>query len=124
MKELHALEVWEASKHAPPRTLCRTALYESREQAKEALLDVNTHTVFGFLYDVQFADDPPLSLEGVYDQPEDYAKAYFDGVQEVVDAVNSLFAWIKGEREEWIEQYWLEFGITAFRAYLGEDPFG
>ena len=118
MIDLYALEVWEESKHAPSRVLCRTDLYTSREKAKEALLDVNTRTVFTFLYDVQFADDPPFSFEGDLDDIDDYANAYFDGAEDVVDAVDSLFAWIKGERKEWVEKYWLEFGFQRFTAHI------
>ena len=73
MKELYALEIWEASKYGASRVLCRTDFFESREEAKEALLDVNTRTVFMFLYDVQFADDPLLSFEGEYYDADDYA---------------------------------------------------
>jgi hypothetical protein len=118
MTELYALEIVEMSKHAPSRVLCRTDLYTSEEKAKEALLNVNTRTVFAFLYDLHFADDPPLSFEGDYDDIDDYANAYFDGVEEVVDAVNSLFAWIKGEQKEFVEEYWLEFGMHRFVAHL------
>ena len=118
MTDLYALEIYEMHKHSPSRMLCRTDLYTSGEKAKEALLDIETRTVFTFLYDVQFADDPPFSFDGEYDDIDDYANAYFAGTEEIVDAINSLFAWIKGEREDWVEEYWLDFGIQRYVAHL------
>jgi hypothetical protein len=117
-KEFYALEIYEDSKYAPPHVWCRTDLFPSKEKAKEALLDVNTRTAFTCLYDSQFMEESPNLFEGNYDDIDDYANAYFDGVEEVVYAVNSLFAWIRGERESWNGALGLEFGFSRFTAHV------
>ena len=121
MIDLYALEICEMHKHTPPRVVSRSDLYTSEEKAKEAVLDVNTRTIFVVLYDLQFSDESPFSFDGDYNDIDDYANAYFDGVEEIVDAVNTLFAWLKGEREELSEASWLEFGIWRFVAHLDQS---
>jgi len=108
--EFYAITLVEQSKYAPSRELSRTDLYTSVEKAKEALLDLGTRTAFVFLYDVQFCDDQPFSFEDDYDDIDEYVKAYYDGVEDVVKAVDSLLAWVRNDREEWTDDMplWLE----------------
>ena len=118
MTELFAFEVYECFKHAPSRTICRTDLYLTEELAKAALLDVETRTAFAFLYDMRLCDDFPFSFSGEYDIIDDYAEAYFDGVEEIVMAVQDLFDWVNGDKEDWVDGYLFEFGTRSFAAHL------
>jgi hypothetical protein len=117
MKEYHALEIYEMSKHAPPRTWYRSDLYITREKAKKAFLDLGTYEAFAALDCIQGAEDPPFQFDGEYEDIDDYAKAYEDGVPEIVEIIDNLLAWIKEEKEEWVKTHWIEFGIQNFNVH-------
>ena len=117
MKEYHALEIYEMSKHAPPRVWYRSDLYPTREMATKAFLDLETYEAFAALDCIQGAEDPPFSFDGEYGDIDDYAKAYEDGVPEIVEIIDNLLAWVKEEKEEWVEEYWIEFGIQNFNVH-------
>jgi hypothetical protein len=120
MKEYFALEIYEMSKHAPPRIWYRSDLYPTREKAKKAFLDLETYEAFAALDCIQGAEDPPFPFDGEYENVDDYAKAYEDGVPEVVEIINNLLAWVNEEKGEWIESHWVEHGIQNFNVH--EDP--
>jgi len=117
MKEYHALEIYEMSKHAPPRTWYRSDLYPTRKKAKKAFLDLETYEAFTALYCIQGAEDPPFQFDGKYEDIDDYAKAYEDGVPEIVQIIDDLLAWVKKKKEEWVEKYWIEWGIQNFHVH-------
>jgi len=120
MKEFFALEIWEEDKYIHARILYRSDLYPSTEKLKEAFLNLDTKEAFIALRDVADTLDVPFSLadeEHADPDTDDYANAYFDGKPEVVKAVNDLLAWIKGERKEWIENPWIEFGVQKFTVH-------
>jgi hypothetical protein len=117
MKEYHALEIYEMSKHAPPRTWYRSDLYPTREMAKKAFLDLKTYEALTALYCIQGAENPPFHFDGEYEDIDDYAKAYEDGVPEIVEIIDNLLAWVKEEKEEWVEKHWIEFGIQNFNVH-------
>ena len=123
MRELFALEIWETAGHKPNQVLYRSDLYLTREIATAAFLDLETGEAFTALYTVQNNENPPFtfaadSVEGVAPYLiDDYWQAYKTGNHEVVEAINSLLAWVKGEQKDWHKVVQFEFGIQSFVAH-------
>jgi hypothetical protein len=112
MKEYFGLEIYEMSKHAPPRIWYRSDLYPTREKAEEAFLDLETREAFAALDCIQSAEDPPFQFDGEHTDIDDYFNAYLMGVQEIVEVIDNLLAWVRGEREDSL----FEFGQAVENA--------
>ena len=128
MQELFSLEIWELNKYGQAVVLYRTDFYRTEAQAKQAILDLETREVFAALYAAQSCEHPlfQFTAEAEAKAPfliDDYAKAYFEGDPEVVKAVDDLLAWIRGERDHWVEEeggYEFDFDFQVATSHLGE----
>ena len=124
MREYFAVEICEVTDRLPERIWYRSDLYPTKEKALEIFLNVDTYEVFAALHTMHegtgFADKP-FDFEDVYPLISDYAVAYYDKVQEVVNAVHCLLAWAKGEKWwQWAEEHVLQFGIQPQSVHIAE----
>jgi len=133
MQEYYAIEILDiADNPSPKQVLCRSALYQTREKVLEAFRDLDTKEVFSFLRQFDDIAGGPIHPtlwkfeEGREETKltiDDYAIAYHGGVSKIVEAVNNLLAWVKGERDTWFEpeRYDLQFVYSTFLVQSPEE---